>query len=399
MPNGLENAGSLADQAIALVITHLSSWKWITLFYMSLCTINLPTHFQTWLSVDQAIKRPAVYLAAILCGSVFRIFLTDFREPLPRTSLDDLFIGMLSQILLRWTLTQVTFDLYPGMAPPVLIEAMSSASQVGSFFIYLLLTANSPDMTSLFRFEGEPVLICSLLSMGWWWIRPTQAIFRLADFLSGRRRSATTERAPRGGGRRRPQRLPMAAYSPINISILGPIGEEIYFRGFLYACLREHVGVPAAIFINAVDFGLWHRSRLFCEQFAIAVDGVLYAGIFELTGSSVLPCIAAHATWNALCYTHANIRESRSRAVRQAEIRTWREADARAGAINEERIRREAEERAQWEAEAGTQTDAERPGANSRGPFVASAKFFIDRLGPGGYETLRRTNRAGSAPL
>jgi uncharacterized protein len=42
---------------------------------------------------------------------------------------------------------------------------------------------------------------------------------------------------------------------------LGPLMEELFFRGFLYPVLQRRIGVPLAIFFTALPFGLMHLPQ------------------------------------------------------------------------------------------------------------------------------------------
>ncbi|MDX9871570.1 MAG: CPBP family intramembrane glutamic endopeptidase [Clostridia bacterium] len=81
------------------------------------------------------------------------------------------------------------------------------------------------------------------------------------------------------------------------VSLLAPISEEMYFRGFLYPALRKRFGRIAAIILAGAFFGLLHFDLL--RFIPITLGGVWLTLLYERTGS-LYPAIMAHAVWNAL---------------------------------------------------------------------------------------------------
>jgi membrane protease YdiL (CAAX protease family) len=82
--------------------------------------------------------------------------------------------------------------------------------------------------------------------------------------------------------------------------ILGPVAEEIFFRGILYGFLRRW-GVIVALVISTLIFVLCHPlghgipvSRL--------VGGILFAAAYEISGSLMVP-ITIHALGNLAIFT------------------------------------------------------------------------------------------------
>lgn len=81
------------------------------------------------------------------------------------------------------------------------------------------------------------------------------------------------------------------------VSILGPVLEEIFFRGFAFAALRKKWGVWPAAVLSSVVFAAFHLN-------VVAFLPILFLGLFltylyESTGSLVAP-IAAHIVHNTL---------------------------------------------------------------------------------------------------
>lgn len=74
--------------------------------------------------------------------------------------------------------------------------------------------------------------------------------------------------------------------------VLGPLSEEIFFRGFFYPPLRARYGVHIAVLISSGIFALVHLNPLWIPSVLIASIVLTY--LFEFTGSLVGP-IAAHS--------------------------------------------------------------------------------------------------------
>lgn len=78
------------------------------------------------------------------------------------------------------------------------------------------------------------------------------------------------------------------------VCVLVPIGEEVFFRGFVYGTLRRW-GIPAATVLSALFFGAVHQQIV--HFLPIAVLGVILAVLYERTGS-LIPAIVVHAVNN-----------------------------------------------------------------------------------------------------
>jgi membrane protease YdiL (CAAX protease family) len=102
-----------------------------------------------------------------------------------------------------------------------------------------------------------------------------------------------------------PQRIPgsvrgrwLWALGP-TLVVFAPIGEEMFFRGFLYRALRKRFAVAPAVVISAAAFGLAHVYPLIVA--VIFVDGVVLALLYERT-KSLVACIAAHSVNNLIVF-------------------------------------------------------------------------------------------------
>lgn len=77
--------------------------------------------------------------------------------------------------------------------------------------------------------------------------------------------------------------------------VAAPLTEELFFRGFFFAGLRQRLGWVWAAAISGVIFGLFHLDPL---QFVpLTVVGILLAAVYHYTNSIWLPIIL-HASLN-----------------------------------------------------------------------------------------------------
>ena len=81
------------------------------------------------------------------------------------------------------------------------------------------------------------------------------------------------------------------------VAVLGPIIEEIFFRGFAYKAFRVRWGVRGALMGSALIFSALHMNLI--AFLPIFVLGILLAYLYEKTGSLV-PSMAVHVTHNLL---------------------------------------------------------------------------------------------------
>ena len=88
------------------------------------------------------------------------------------------------------------------------------------------------------------------------------------------------------------------------ISMLAGLGEEALFRGVIQGALAEYVGVPVAIAVASVLFGLAHYISRTYVVFATAL-GALFGVLYAWSGNIAVPVIA-HAAYDfiALWYIY-----------------------------------------------------------------------------------------------
>ena len=95
---------------------------------------------------------------------------------------------------------------------------------------------------------------------------------------------------------------PLEAYitSVFAISI-GPLMEELFFRGFLYPVLARRLGMGAGVFLTALAFGLIHALQLgfaWAPVLLIFLVGVVLTMVRALT-QSVAASFVVHAAYNS----------------------------------------------------------------------------------------------------
>jgi membrane protease YdiL (CAAX protease family) len=84
------------------------------------------------------------------------------------------------------------------------------------------------------------------------------------------------------------------------VTVAAPIGEEIFFRGFLYGSLRRRFGFWPAAGISGAVFGAVHVLPLLIPL--MFVVGIALAFIYEWRGSLVAS-MAAHSAFNIIGFT------------------------------------------------------------------------------------------------
>lgn len=82
-------------------------------------------------------------------------------------------------------------------------------------------------------------------------------------------------------------------------AVIAPIAEEIFFRGYLYAGLRDRFGVGWGMILSAALFSIVHLIP--GVLIPIFLMGILFAALYEMT-DSIWPCIALHGAINALAF-------------------------------------------------------------------------------------------------
>jgi hypothetical protein len=83
------------------------------------------------------------------------------------------------------------------------------------------------------------------------------------------------------------------------VMVLGPVSEEIAFRGFFHARLAPRLGVPAAILLTAAAWSGLHLQYGWSSLAEILVMGLTFGGLRWYT-NSIVPTILMHCLWNGL---------------------------------------------------------------------------------------------------
>lgn len=105
----------------------------------------------------------------------------------------------------------------------------------------------------------------------------------------------------------------LLAIISILVSLIGPVVEEVFFRGFLYGALKKRFNIWWAIFISAFLFSLLHTNVI--GFLPILTLGIFLAYLREKTGS-LIPSITVHVIHNtALAALMFLARELTSKAM------------------------------------------------------------------------------------
>lgn len=89
------------------------------------------------------------------------------------------------------------------------------------------------------------------------------------------------------------------------VVILGPVAEEIFFRGVIYGQLREGFSAVAAACISGVMFGVYHKNLV--QGIYATICGVVLAYLFEKT-HTIWGSIITHVMFNLSSYLVAAVR-------------------------------------------------------------------------------------------
>jgi len=84
------------------------------------------------------------------------------------------------------------------------------------------------------------------------------------------------------------------------VTLLAPICEEIFFRGFCFTAVRRAVGVAGSAIVTGAVFGLIHAGGTEPEFLVpLSVLGALLCLLYWRTGS-LIPCMVLHAINNSI---------------------------------------------------------------------------------------------------
>ncbi len=93
--------------------------------------------------------------------------------------------------------------------------------------------------------------------------------------------------------------LAIAITAVVLIAVIGPVWEEIFFRGFLFSGLREGWSFWPAALVSGFLFGLVHATEGITIVVPLGILGAALAWLYQRTGS-IWPCIGIHWFNNGL---------------------------------------------------------------------------------------------------
>ena len=97
----------------------------------------------------------------------------------------------------------------------------------------------------------------------------------------------------------REKHIPTLIYMGFFTALLGPVLEEVFFRGFAYSVFRKRFGVFSGIILSAAFFASVHANL--ASLFPIFCLGLLLAYIYEKTGSLV-SSVTVHVIHNSVTF-------------------------------------------------------------------------------------------------
>ena len=93
----------------------------------------------------------------------------------------------------------------------------------------------------------------------------------------------------------------------ISVAILGPVVEEVFFKGLIYTRLKEGMPTIVAAILSAIMFGVMHGEIIWILHAFIV--GLVFVWIFEKT-KSLWPCIVIHIVNNSISQLTENMPEA-----------------------------------------------------------------------------------------
>jgi len=93
------------------------------------------------------------------------------------------------------------------------------------------------------------------------------------------------------------KRSDVILFLTIFVSILGPIIEEMFFRGFLYSAVKKRFGIILGVLSSSVFFSILHTNIV--GFLPILILGALMAFLYETTGS-LITSMSVHILHNSI---------------------------------------------------------------------------------------------------
>jgi len=91
------------------------------------------------------------------------------------------------------------------------------------------------------------------------------------------------------------ERTSVLTWMLLLVAAVGPIAEEVFFRGVFYRWIRTRLGVSKGLLLSALFFALLHNDVV--AFFPILGLGILFGWVYEKTGSLAAP-MAVHVFHN-----------------------------------------------------------------------------------------------------
>lgn len=198
--------------------------------------------------------------------AVLRLFITDI----------DALLNPTSDVLFTELITKITM-------PSVLISALLSATLV--FFIYKWRKYKPKEFFQFNKFKLSYLLIGILAGIGALFVSNFIATMLSTIFPSAASSYAGLMDAITKGG-----------LAFITVGIIGPIVEEIIFRGAILNELNRKYNITIAIIVQALLFGLIHMN-LIQSTYAFVIG--LLLGLLVAATKSIWPGIVGHILMNS----------------------------------------------------------------------------------------------------
>ncbi len=115
---------------------------------------------------------------------------------------------------------------------------------------------------------------------------------------------------------------PSDAYLTVAFAVtLGPLMEELFFRGFLYPVIARHTGVVWGILLTALPFGLIHylQYRSWGAVLIVALVGVVLTTVRAMT-KSVASSFLAHVGYNGTLMVLVSLQTDGFRHMEKAAV-------------------------------------------------------------------------------
>ena len=115
---------------------------------------------------------------------------------------------------------------------------------------------------------------------------------------------------------------PMDAYLTVAFAVtLGPLMEELFFRGFLYPVIARRMGVAWGVILTALPFGLMHYAqyRSWSAVLIIILVGVVLTTVRAVT-KSVASSFLAHVGYNGTLMVLAAVATDGFRHMEKAGV-------------------------------------------------------------------------------